>query len=135
MSSPGVAVLLPSYAQTCPQATDGDTSKGCFQLFECLPLAKKRKIKSCQHRMTDLAMGASSPPPPPESPRSSASITPLAYAGPLTWPSMSGGNCIKICVPGKSILRDYFQENRTSEDLFSYSESVFRKDLFYTIGP
>ena len=24
------------------------------------------------------------------------------------------GNCIKIGFPGKSILRDYFQENRTS---------------------
>ena len=25
-----------------------------------------------------------------------------------------GGNCIKIGLPGKLILRDYFQENRTS---------------------
>ena len=24
-----------------------------------------------------------------------------------------GGNCIKIGLPGKLILRDYFQENRT----------------------
>ena len=27
-------------------------------------------------------------------------------------------NCIKICLPGKSILRDYFQENRTSRRPF-----------------
>ena len=26
----------------------------------------------------------------------------------------AGGNCIKIGLPGKSILKDYFQENRTS---------------------
>ena len=26
----------------------------------------------------------------------------------------AGGNCIKIGLPAKSILRDYFQENRTS---------------------
>ena len=30
----------------------------------------------------------------------------------------SGGNCIKIGLPGKSILGDYFQENRTSRNLF-----------------
>ena len=28
------------------------------------------------------------------------------------------GNCIKIGLPGKSILRDYFQENRTSRRSF-----------------
>ena len=28
------------------------------------------------------------------------------------------GNCIKIGLPGKSILRDYFQENRTSQRPF-----------------
>ena len=30
----------------------------------------------------------------------------------------SGGNCIKIGLPGKSILRDYFQENGTSRRHF-----------------
>ena len=30
----------------------------------------------------------------------------------------SGGNCIKISLPGKSILRSYFQENRTSRRPF-----------------
>ena len=29
-----------------------------------------------------------------------------------------GGNCIKISLPGKSILGDYFQENRTSRRHF-----------------
>ena len=29
-----------------------------------------------------------------------------------------GGNCIKIGLSGKSILRDYFQENRTSQRPF-----------------
>ena len=28
--------------------------------------------------------------------------------------SPSGGNCIKIGLPGKPIVRDYFQDNRTS---------------------
>ena len=33
--------------------------------------------------------------------------------------SFKGGcNCIKICLPGKLILRDYFQENRTSRRPF-----------------
>ena len=30
----------------------------------------------------------------------------------------SGGNCLKICLPGKSILIYYFQENRTSRRPF-----------------
>ena len=30
----------------------------------------------------------------------------------------AGGNCIKIGLPGKLILRDYFQENRTSQRPF-----------------
>ena len=30
----------------------------------------------------------------------------------------AGGNCIKIGLPGKSILGDYFQENRTSQSPF-----------------
>ena len=29
-------------------------------------------------------------------------------------PQLPGGSCIKIGLPGKSILEDYFQENRTS---------------------
>ena len=32
--------------------------------------------------------------------------------------SDAGGNCIKIGLPGKLILRDYFQENRTSRRPF-----------------
>ena len=28
---------------------------------------------------------------------------------------LSGGNCIKIGLPGKSILEEYFQENGTSQ--------------------
>ena len=31
---------------------------------------------------------------------------------------LPGGNCIKIGLPGKSILRDYFQENITSRRPF-----------------
>ena len=31
---------------------------------------------------------------------------------------MPGGNCIKIGLPGKSILGDYFQENSTSRRPF-----------------
>ena len=30
----------------------------------------------------------------------------------------AGGNCIKISFPGKSILRDYFQQNTTSQRPF-----------------
>ena len=33
-------------------------------------------------------------------------------------PPSPGGNCIKIGLPGKLILRDYFQENRTSRRHF-----------------
>ena len=58
--------------------------------------------------------------------------------------SFKGGcNCIKICLPGKSIPRDYFQENRTSRGLSDkigrlrkgsslrpiLRESVFSEDL------
>ena len=32
---------------------------------------------------------------------------------------LAGGNCMKIGLPGKSILGDYFQENSISEDLSS----------------
>ena len=35
-------------------------------------------------------------------------------------PNNSGTNCIKIGLPGKSILGDYFQKNMTSQRLFSY---------------
>ena len=31
-----------------------------------------------------------------------------------------GANCVKIGLPGKLIVGDYFQENRTSKDLSSY---------------
>ena len=37
--------------------------------------------------------------------------SPCTCAG---WSSSTKGNCIKIGLPGKSILRDYFQENGTS---------------------
>ena len=40
-------------------------------------------------------------------------------------PLQPGGICIKMGLPGKSILGDYFQENRTSR-----RESVFREDLY-----
>ena len=33
------------------------------------------------------------------------------------WTTSSGGNCIKIGLPRKSILGDYFQENRTSRGM------------------
>ena len=36
-----------------------------------------------------------------------------------------GGNCIKIGLTGKSILRHYFQENRTSRGL-SYKKRHFK---------
>ena len=51
--------------------------------------------------MTNLAIGASSP--LAESPRSSASITPLAYAGPLTWPSMSDGSATTTEAPERAV--------------------------------
>ena len=35
-----------------------------------------------------------------------------------TLPRRSGGNCIKIGFPGKLIIRDYFQENMTSQRPF-----------------
>ena len=46
-----------------------------------------------------------------------------------------GMNCIKIGLPGKSILRDYFQENMTSQRPFLCTENQFsRKTFFYTIS-
>ena len=46
--------------------------------------------------------------------------SPLATRGPRRWGSRrrSGGNCIKIALPGKWILRDHFQENMTSRRPF-----------------
>ena len=41
-----------------------------------------------------------------------------------------GVNCIRIGLPGKLFLRDYFQENMISPRPFSYLEAVFREDLF-----
>ena len=43
--------------------------------------------------------------------------------------SASGGNCIKIGLPGKSILRDYFHENRTSRRPFLKFVSKVRGQL------
>ena len=59
---------------------------------------------------------------PASSPTSSAPTS--AWAGPRTGSTRrrrrwcTGGNCIKISLPGKSILGDYFQENRTSQRPF-----------------
>ena len=51
-----------------------------------------------------------------------------ADAGPA-----AGTNCIKIVLPGKSILGDYFQDFPKT---FSPTENQFsRKTYFYTIGP
>ena len=44
--------------------------------------------------------------------------------------SDSGGNCIEIGLPGKSILRDYFQENKTSQRPFLLLRISFPEDLF-----
>ena len=38
---------------------------------------------------------------------------------------MSGMNCIKIGLPGKLILGDYFQEIELPKDLFSYRGDSF----------
>ena len=47
----------------------------------------------------------------------------------------SGMNCIKIGLPGKSILGDYFQENMTSRSPFLLLTICFpRKTYFYTIA-
>ena len=37
----------------------------------------------------------------------------------------AGGNCIKISFPGKSILRDYFQQNGTSQRPFLFLRISF----------
>ena len=48
----------------------------------------------------------------------------------------TGGNCIKIGLPGKSILRNYFQENRTFPETFYLTENQLSgKIYFYTIRP
>ena len=49
-------------------------------------------------------------------------MAPAAAAGN---PERPGGNCVKIGLPGKSILRDYFQESGTSQRHFPYLESIF----------
>ena len=47
----------------------------------------------------------------------------------------SGGNCMKIGLPGKLILGYYYQENRTSQRPFLLLRiSFFGKTYFYTIG-
>ena len=46
------------------------------------------------------------------------SLSRLSTGRMLSRSSVSGGNCIKIGLLGKSILRDYFQENRTSRRPF-----------------
>ena len=47
----------------------------------------------------------------------------------------SGGNCIKIGLPGKWILGDYFQENMTSPRPFLLLRISFPVTYFYTIHP
>ena len=48
----------------------------------------------------------------------------------------AGGNCIKIGLPGKSILGYYFQSNGTYPKTFSLTENQFSgKTYFYTIHP
>ena len=50
--------------------------------------------------------------------------------------SRSGGNYIKIGLPGKWILRDHFEENRTSKRPFLFLRISFQgRSFFYTIGP
>ena len=47
-----------------------------------------------------------------------------------------GTNCIEIGLPGKSILRDFFQVNMTSRRPFLLTENQFSgKTYFYTIHP
>ena len=49
-------------------------------------------------------------------------------------PPSSGGNCKRIGLPGKLILREkVFGKSYSLEN--SLQESIFREDLFYTIGP
>ena len=48
----------------------------------------------------------------------------------------SGGNCIKIGLPGKSILRDYFQENKTSQrPLLLLRINFPRRPIFIQLVP
>ena len=42
-----------------------------------------------------------------------------------------GGNCIKIGIPGKSILRECFQENRTSWGLL---HKIVRFETYLPVG-
>ena len=49
---------------------------------------------------------------------------------------LSGGNCIKLGLPGKLILRDYFQENRTSRrPLLSLRISFPGRPIFIQFVP
>ena len=48
----------------------------------------------------------------------------------------AGANCIKIGLPGKLTLRDYFQGNMTYRRPFFFTENQFSgKTYFYTIHP
>ena len=48
----------------------------------------------------------------------------------------AGGNCIKIGLPGKLILRDYFLENRTSRRPFLLLRIRFRgRPIFIQLVP
>ena len=48
----------------------------------------------------------------------------------MSRPGQPGGNCIKIGLPGKLILGDYFQENGTSQRPFLLLRISFPGDLF-----
>ena len=45
-------------------------------------------------------------------------ICTLPHPSPQPRPSAAGGDCIKVGLPGKSVLGDYFQENKTSRRPF-----------------
>ena len=47
----------------------------------------------------------------------------------------AGGNCIEIGLPGKLILRDYFQENRSSNRPTIIEDQFSGKTYFYTSHP
>ena len=81
-------------------------------------------IRSCQSLSSPPAP---SPPPPPR-----ASSTTSPSSGTSIW---TGMNHTKIGLPGKSILRDYFNENRTSQRPFlSLRISFPPNTYFYTIA-
>ena len=64
--------------------------------------------------------------------RSAPSWRPCGTAGccPRCCWCRSEGNCIKLGLPGKSILRYYFQENRTSRRPFLTENQFSPEDLF-----